>query len=91
MNGALRAMTQIIADRRDVDFVLHEQFQVCRLGEHPAFSGYNRKSMDMVLSETKSAEFFIRTILPVTLGKMDAMMDFCSAAITISDASFGGK
>jgi hypothetical protein len=46
---------------------------------------------DFYKGQIKSAEFFIHTILPVTHGKMDAIMDFCSAAITISDASFGGK
>jgi alkylation response protein AidB-like acyl-CoA dehydrogenase len=55
-------MTQIIADRRDIDFVLHEQFQVCRLSEHPAYSEYNRKTMDMVVSEARNLA--AREILP---------------------------
>ena len=38
----------------------------------------------------KSAEFFIRSVLPVTFGRMDAIMDTCPAAMEISNESFGG-
>lgn len=38
--------------------------------------------------QAKAAEFFIRTVLPVTLGKMDAIAGGCSAAIDIDEAGF---
>jgi hypothetical protein len=36
------------------------------------------------------AEFFIHTILPVTQGKMTAILETNGAAVEIPDASFGG-
>ncbi len=49
-----------------------------------------KKDMAFYTGQIKSAEFFISSILPVTMGKMVSIMDLCSAAIEISDASFGG-
>jgi len=40
--------------------------------------------------QLKSAEFFIHTILPATLGKMNAIMAGNPAAIEIDERSFGG-
>jgi hypothetical protein len=40
--------------------------------------------------QVKSAEFFIRTVLPVTFGRMAAILDTCGAATEISNESFGG-
>ncbi len=51
----------------------------------------SQKEADFYHGQVKSAEFFIRGILPVTLGKIMSIMDLCSAAIEIPDASFGGK
>jgi hypothetical protein len=39
----------------------------------------------------RSAEFFIRTILPVTIGRMEAILDNCGAVVEIEEDSFGGK
>lgn len=40
--------------------------------------------------QLKSAKFFIHTILPVTLGKMNAIMAGNPAAVEIDEKSFGG-
>ena len=40
--------------------------------------------------QIKTAEFYIRTLLPATLGAMDAIMDGCGAAVEIDDEAFGG-
>jgi hypothetical protein len=40
--------------------------------------------------QVKSAEFFIRTVLPVTFGRMASILDTCGAAMEISNESFGG-
>jgi hypothetical protein len=52
----------------------------------------NAKKKDVTFYEgqIKTAEFFIDTILPVTMGKMDAVLVSSPAAIEISAASFGG-
>jgi hypothetical protein len=40
--------------------------------------------------QINTADFFIRTELPATMGKMNAIADGCAAAIEISDEGFGG-
>lgn len=40
--------------------------------------------------QVKSAQYFIQTILPTTLGKIDAIEGNCSAVVNITEASFGG-
>ncbi len=40
--------------------------------------------------QIKTAEFFIRTILPGALGRMDAIEDCCDAAVAMDEAAFGG-
>ena len=40
--------------------------------------------------QIKTAEFFIQTELPLTVGKMESIKGGCAAAIEISDDGFGG-
>jgi alkylation response protein AidB-like acyl-CoA dehydrogenase len=47
-------MAQQIADRRDVDFVLHEQFQAEELSKHDRFAEFNRKTIDLIVSEARN-------------------------------------
>jgi alkylation response protein AidB-like acyl-CoA dehydrogenase len=56
-------MAQIIADRRDVDFVLHEQLDVSRLSTHKTYAEFNRKVMDMIVSEARTLA--VKELLPV--------------------------
>jgi alkylation response protein AidB-like acyl-CoA dehydrogenase len=53
--------------------------------------GAKKKDQNFYQGQVKSAEFFIRSILPVTMGKMDAIMANCNAAVEIDDKGFGGK
>jgi hypothetical protein len=62
-------MAQMIADRRDVDFVLHEQLQVGNLSKSDRFAEFNRKVMDMVITEARNLA--IKELLP-TLKISDA-------------------
>jgi hypothetical protein len=50
-----------------------------------------KKEVDFYQGQIKSAEFFMGSVLPVTLGKMASIQNLCNAATKISDASFGGK
>ena len=50
--------------------------------------GAKGKKQAFYAGQIKTAEFFIRTVLPVTLGKMDAIEGGCAAAIEIDDAGF---
>ncbi len=49
-----------------------------------------RKDTLFYQGQLKTAEFFIKTQLPVTAGKMNAITGFCPAAIEIDDDGFGG-
>ncbi len=52
-------MAQLIADRRDVDFVLHEQI---KMTDHRKFKEFNKKMIDMIVSEARTLA--IKEILP---------------------------
>ncbi len=56
-------MAQVVADRRDVDFVLHEQLNVESLSKYEEFSDFNRKTVDMVVSEARNLA--IKELLPL--------------------------
>jgi hypothetical protein len=53
-------------------------------------NGARKKDEGFYQGQVKSAQFFIQTLLPVTMGKMDAIMGNCAAAVEIDDKSFGG-
>jgi hypothetical protein len=55
-------MAQVIADRRDVDFVLHEQLQVAQLSQHERYAEFTKKTVDMIVSEARN--FAIKEVLP---------------------------
>ncbi len=56
-------MVQQIADRRDIDFILHEQLQVETLSQHPTFAEFNRKTVDMIVSEAR--QLALKELLPL--------------------------
>ena len=55
-------MAQVIADRRDVDFVLHEQLEVDNLSKHEKFAEFNQKTVDLIITEAR--KLAIKEILP---------------------------
>ncbi|MBF0228221.1 MAG: acyl-CoA dehydrogenase [Desulfamplus sp.] len=55
-------MAQIVADRRDIDFVLHEQLDVENLCKYGKFAEFNRKTVDMIVSEARNLA--IKEMLP---------------------------
>ena len=54
-------------------------------------SGAKSKDKAFYHGQIKSAEFFTQSVLPVTMGKMDAIMAGSGAAVEMDDKSFGGK
>jgi len=40
--------------------------------------------------QVKSLEYFAKCVLPITLGKMEAILGTSGAPVEIDDASFGG-
>ncbi len=55
-------MAQVIADRRDVDFVLHEQFEVGKFSKSPIFAEFTKKTVDLVINEARNLA--VKEILP---------------------------
>ena len=55
-------MTHVIADRRDIDFVLYDQFRVHELCGHEKYRDFNRKTFDMIISEAR--KLAVKEILP---------------------------
>jgi len=55
-------MAQVIADRRDVDFVLHEQLEVEKLSKQEKFAEFTRKTVDLIVSEAR--HLAVKEMLP---------------------------
>ncbi len=55
-------MAQLIADKRDVEFVLHEQLEVAELSKNEKFADFNKKTVDMVVSEARNLA--VKEMLP---------------------------
>lgn len=55
-------MAQSLADRKDVEFVVHEQLDVAELCKHELFSEYNSKTIDLIISEARNLA--IKEMLP---------------------------
>jgi len=58
-------MAQVIADRKDIDFVLHEQLKLGELSKHEQFSEFNKKTIDLVISEARNLA--IKELLPIQI------------------------
>ena len=55
-------MAQLIADRRDVEFVLHEQLQLDNLSKHEQFEEFDKKTINLILAEARNLA--IKEMLP---------------------------
>ena len=56
-------MTQLISDRRDIEFVIHEQLKAEELSTlHDEFADFNKKTINLVISEAKN--FALKELLP---------------------------
>ncbi len=56
-------MTQVITDRRDVEFVLHEQLDAENLAQlHEDLADFDKKTINLVIAEAKN--FAVKELLP---------------------------
>ncbi|MFW5936483.1 MAG: acyl-CoA dehydrogenase family protein, partial [Desulfosalsimonas sp.] len=55
-------MAQQISDRRDIDFVLHEQLKVGDFSKHEKYAEFNRKTVDLIVNEARNLA--VKEILP---------------------------
>jgi hypothetical protein len=53
--------------------------------------GAKKKDRSFYEGQLKSLQYFTQAVLPVTMGKMDAIMATSDAAVEIGEDSFGGK
>ena len=56
-------MAQVISERRDVEFVLHEQFEVGTLSKNDRFAEFNKKTVDMIVNEARNLA--VKELLPI--------------------------
>jgi len=54
-------------------------------------NGAKKKDVPYYQGQLKTAEYFIHSILPVTLGKMNAIVEGGKAVVEIEEDDFGGK
>lgn len=47
-------MAQLISDKKDIDFLLHEILEASLLAEHEEFKEFNKKTMDLILKEARN-------------------------------------
>lgn len=74
-------MPQLIADRRDVDFVLHEQLGIA---EHESFNEFNKKVIDLIVSEARNLA--IKEILPTFKDGDEKGCKFENGSVTVPDS-----
>ncbi|VVS95681.1 acyl-CoA dehydrogenase [Desulfoluna spongiiphila] len=55
-------MAHQLADRRDVEFVLHEQLNLSDLSNHETYGEFNKKTIDLVISEARNLA--LKEVLP---------------------------
>ncbi len=55
-------MAQVIADRRDMDFVLYEQLKADEITKHEKYGDFNKKTFDLIISEARNLA--IKELLP---------------------------
>jgi alkylation response protein AidB-like acyl-CoA dehydrogenase len=57
-----KTMAQVITDRRDIDFVLYEQFNAEEFTKHEKFADFNKKTFDLIINEARTLA--VKQILP---------------------------
>ena len=77
-------MPQIIADRRDLDFILHEQLKVETLSQHETFAEFDRKTVDMIVTEAR--QLALKELLPLYKVGDEEGCRFADGNVTVPEA-----
>jgi hypothetical protein len=77
-------MAQILADRRDVDFVLHEQLNVEQFAKHELFSEFNRKAIDLIVTEARNLA--AKELLPTQIDGDRIGVKFDGGKVTVPES-----
>ena len=76
-------MAQQIADRRDIEFVLYEMFQVDELSQNEKYADFNRKTIDLIVSEARNLA--IKEMLPTQVIGDRQGVHFESGQVTVPE------
>lgn len=76
-------MAQVIADRRDVDFVLFEQYAAEELQKAPRWAEFNRKTIQMIVQEAR--RLAVKEMLPTRKEGDDAGCRFEKGQVTVPE------
>ncbi|MDY6823037.1 MAG: acyl-CoA dehydrogenase [Thermodesulfobacteriota bacterium] len=77
-------MAQTIADRRDVDFVLHEQLKAGDLSKHEKFAEFNKKTIDLIVTEARN--FALKEIFPTNKEGDEIGVTFDNGKVTVPES-----
>ena len=77
-------MAQILADRRDVDFILHEQLNVEKFSKHARYPEFNRKAIDLIISEARNLA--VKEILPTQIDGDRVGAKFDNGKVTVPES-----
>lgn len=76
-------MAQQISDRRDIDFVLHEQLNVAELSKHEKYAEFNKKTVDLIVSEARNLA--VKEILPTRKESDEIGCKFENGKVTVPE------
>jgi hypothetical protein len=77
-------MAQLLSDKRDIDFVLYEMFDAASISKHEKFSDFNRKTIDLMINESKN--FATKEMLPLNRIGDEEGCKFENGKVTIPEA-----
>ncbi|MFP4447033.1 MAG: acyl-CoA dehydrogenase [Desulfosudaceae bacterium] len=77
-------MAQSVADRRDIDFVLHEQLRADELARHDKFAEFNKKTIDLIVTEARS--FALKELLPINKEGDEIGVTFDGGKVTVPES-----
>jgi alkylation response protein AidB-like acyl-CoA dehydrogenase len=77
-------MAQLVADRKDVDFVLHEQLKIADLSKHETYAEFNKKTIDLIISEARNLA--VKELLPIQIDGDREGARFESGNVTVPES-----
>lgn len=77
-------MAQQIADRRDVDFVLHEVLNTEEFSKYDVFAEFNKKTIDLIISEVRNLA--VKVILPTQIDADREGARFENGKVTVPES-----
>jgi len=77
-------MAQVISERRDVEFVLHEQFEVGNLSKNDRYAEFNKKTVDMIVNEARNLA--VKELLPICKDGDEQGCTFDAGKVIVPDS-----